>query len=134
MKSTTKYLLLPSLALSALVSSASVNPLRAQSRGDVTPLQKVTKLAIGDWRGDRGFRQRMQRDMSQMGFRFVPYSQAQAIVSARTSWKNGGFASEMAIRDFKGRVLWRGRAYRPASSGYMASDRLAASLRAALRR
>jgi hypothetical protein len=92
-KRSCKYLL---LALGALFLSAPfTQPAHSQSnrksvgRGDVASLRKVRLLSIGSWTGDSGFKRRLQREMSAMGFRFVPRARAQAIVSARTDWNRG---------------------------------------------
>jgi hypothetical protein len=108
---------------------------RRVASGDALALRRVRTLAVGSWSGDRGFRRRMQRDISALGFGWVASArQADAMVSARTSWKRGGFAGELWIRDRAGKLLWHERAFRPPSSNYMASDRLAVSLRRALGR
>lgn len=132
---TIKYLLLPALAVGCAQAPSEASARASRGAGaDARALQKVTRLAVSGWSGDRGFRRRMQRDIGRMGFRFVDYAHAEALVSARTSWSRGAFTGEVWIRDLKGRVLWHQSARRPASSGVMASDRLAASLRAALQR
>lgn len=125
---TYKYLLL----VSALgISGASPGPSKtAPSNG----LRNVRLVAVGNWSGDVGFRRRLMRDMSAMGFRWVLRSRAQGIVSARTSWKSGGFAGEMWIRDRDRRVLWHDSAYRAPNSNRMAGATLASRLRASLRR
>ncbi len=130
-KSACKYLLLALAAAAPMMQPAHS---KNAGRGDVASLRKVRLLAVGSWTGDAGFKRRLQRDMSAMGFRFVPRSQAQAIVSARTDWNRGAFTGEMWIRDKSGRTLWHETAYRARNSNSMAGAKLASSLRAALRR
>lgn len=123
-----KYLL---LAIALGISSALPQPSRSAPS---LSLRNVRRVAVGNWSGDAGFKRRLMRDMSAMGFRWVGRAQAQGIVSARTSWKRGGFTGEMWIRDRKGRVLWHDSAYRAPDSNRMAGATLASKLRAALRR
>ena len=125
---TCKYLL---LAATLAVSGALPQP--SQSAPSLN-LGDVRRVAVGNWSGDAGFKRRLMRDMSAMGFRWVQRSQAQGIVAARTSWKRGGFTGEMWIRDKSGRVLWHDSAYRAPNSNRMAGATLASKLRAALRR
>lgn len=125
---TYKYLL-----LGIVLGSAGALPQPSQSTPSGS-LRNVRLVAVGSWSGDAGFKRRLMRDMSAMGFRWVARSQAQGIVSARTSWKRGGFTGEMWIRDKSGRVLWHGSAYRAPNSNRMAGATLASKLRAALRR
>ena len=125
---TYKYLL---LAIALGISSVLPQPSQSAPSGS---LRNVRLVAVGSWSGDAGFKRRLMRDMSAMGFRWVARSKAQGIVSARTSWKRGGFTGEMWIRDKSGRVLWHSSAYRAPSSNNMAGEQLASKLRAALRR
>ncbi len=137
MKIRTISILIGSVVIvTGLVSLSSISIAKAEKNKNKSSvsLKNVYFLYAANWRGDKGFERRLQRDIANLGFKWTrDKSQAQALVDANTRWSNGAFWGELTFRDLQNRIIWHETAYRPRNSNQMASYTLRDKLRAAVK-
>ncbi len=128
------YFIGGAMIITGIIALSTISHAKTEKTKSPTSLKNVYFLYADNWRGDKGFERRLQRDIARLGFKWTrDRSKAQAWVDANTRWSKGAFWGELTFRDPQNRVIWHETAYRPRNSNQMASYTLRDKLRAAVK-